>query len=382
MNYEREKGPLFCSVPLKESPRNQQVSHLDSDLAIHVKYLNYSGEYITLGLRSGVVFDIPPRGNRTSKSFIIREELWISDRLKNSVRDRLLQNRGIVSEELEAFSTLFMNCYRDQHHALTMRFDYEVEPTFIAENGGSIYLIEKDIILSGGQDNIPLHPFCLEAMSRPLNNANSDGGAGAHIRIVDNKGTIGPRYVRMFDKVVRIQAVPSPLQPDGLYISHRNLVEESNGDLNNFIDFVPPDKMKTLPWLFVTYGEAKSSPEVEATMNLELKQLEIDSKKISATTTVTKSEMDLEKIVLERENSSLQRQLNESERLTKHFENEMQRRYAREEHDSKISQLRNKDYYEDRSVVRKDSSEWVKVIPALLMGAGAAVIAIKGLLSN
>lgn len=86
--------------------------------------------------------------------------------------------------------------------------------------------------------------------------------------------------------------------------------------------------------------------------------------------------------MLERENSHLQRQLDESERQTKQFENEMQRRYAREDHDSKIKQLHSKDYYEDRSSARKDSTEWVKVIPALLMGAGAAVIAIKGLFSK
>lgn len=242
MDLVREKGPLFHSVPLKESPRHLPVSHLDHDLSVHVKYLNYSGELITLGVRSGAVFDIPPRGNRTSRSFIIREELFISDRLRNSIRDRLLQHRGIVSEELACFTELFMDCYRDQPHALTMRFDYEITPSFIAENGGSVYLIEKDIILSKGQDSIPLHPFCLEAMSKPLPDANSDGSSGVHLRIVDNKGVIGPRYARILDKITRVQAIESPLQPDGLYIAHRNLASDGNGDISNFVDFVPQVK--------------------------------------------------------------------------------------------------------------------------------------------
>jgi hypothetical protein len=382
MEAERGKLAAVISVPLIESPAHQYSVHEHCDLSIHTKFLNYSGRTIRMGTRNGVIYDLQPRSDRHRQDFIIRQELNLTDNLKASVRDRLLSHEGIESSDLRAFKKLFLETYRDQAHGVTLKFDYRISAGDINHQGGTIYLTELDIILSTKQDNIPLHPFSLEAMSHTPKSVRTVTEGGLGVFIVDNKETIGARYIRMMGKVVRIDPIKNGLKPDGVYTAYRGLMDNPRADLRDFIDFTPAEEIDKLGWLFTTFAEARNSPEREIEASLELKELDLETRKISAETTLTKSSQDLEKLELERQNGALQRELEEKERKHRLYEVEQQQRFAREEHEAKLEQMRIRDFYEGRSTVRKDTSEFVKFIPGLIIGAGAAFVALKGLFSK
>lgn len=382
MDSDRGLDPAYWSVPLKESPSHQHSVNECCDISIHTKFLNYSGRSITLGFRSGVVVDVTSRQSRTSQAFVIREEVYVSDNIKHSVRDRLITHEGPKSDELRSFEDLFLRSYREQVHGVVLKYDYEVTPSTMNSNGGTLYLVEKDIILSTRRDNIPLHPFCFEAMTRQPKGVRTLGENGLAVEIVDNREMIGPRYMRLLGKVVRLDPVRNALKRDGVYLKYRGYMETSHDPGQDIVDFIPPESIPEAKWLYRTYAEARAAPEHEVELSYELKHLDLEGKKISAETTLSKSEQERDNLDLARHNLILQQQLESEERRTKHFENELSRRYAREDHESRIEQLRTKDFFEERSTIRKDTAEWVKFIPTVLMGAGAAIVALKGLFSK
>uniref|UniRef100_A0AAU7PEZ8 Uncharacterized protein n=1 Tax=Burkholderia phage vB_BgluM-SURPRISE13 TaxID=3159457 RepID=A0AAU7PEZ8_9VIRU len=382
MDSDRELVPAFLSVPLKESPSHQHSVNESCDVSIHTKFLNYSGRTIKLGFRNGFVLDVPSRQSRISQAFIVRQELYLSDNVKHSARDKLISHEGPKSEDLRQFEKLFLGSYRDQTHGLALKYDYEIAPMDMKDNGGTIYLVEQDIILSTKQDDIPLHPFCFEAMTRQPKGTRTLGENGLAVEIIDNHERIGPRYMRLLGKTVRIDAVKNALKRDGVYLKYRGYMETSNDPIQDIVDYIPPESMPDAKWLYKSFAEARTAPEHEVELSYELKHLDLQGKKVTAESSLAKSEQDREKLDLERRNLILQNQLDEEERRTRHFENELNRRYAREDHQTKIEQIRTKDFYEERSTVRKDSSEMWKFIPTVLMGAGAAIVALKSLFSN
>lgn len=382
MDSDRGMVPAYWSVPLKESPSHQHSVNESCDVSIHTKFLNYSGRPITLGFRNGLVMSVPSKQSRVSQAFVIREELYLSDNIKHSARDKLISHEGPKSDDLRAFEDLFIGSYRDQIHGLSLKYDYEVTPRIMNDQGGTIYLVEQDIILSTKTNDIPLHPFCYEAMTKAPKGTRTLGENGLGVEIIDNQERIGPRYIRLMGKVVRVDAVKNALKRDGVYLKYRGMMESANAASQDVVDFIPAEDMQNAKWLYVSHAEARSAPEHEVELSYELKQLDLQGKKVTAETSLAKSEQDREKLDLERRNLLLQTQLDEEERRTRHFENELKRRYDREDHQTRMDSMRSKDYYEERSVVRKDSSEMWKFIPTVVMGAGAAIVALKSLFSN
>lgn len=380
MDVDRSRLPAVVSIPLVEAPPNQFTINEHCDLTVFTKYLNYTGRVISMGYRNGVVFDIPSREDRLYQNFIVRQEMNISDRLANSVRNKLLNYEGLESPDFKAFKKLFMDAYRDRNHGVMLKFDYSVAVTEINHQGGSVYLTELDIILSTRKDNIPIHPLSLEAASRaPITVQSNSGSNGVTLYIVDNDDTIGTHYTRMFGKIIRVETIKNGLSPEGLYIEYQGLSDSQHGNQTNFREFIAAADMKDIGWLSKTFAEAKNAPDREAEFGYKLKELEIEGKRITAETNLVKADHEKEKLHLEHRNSELQRELDERDRQFRIYEADAQRRISEEEHRSKIEQMKTRDFYEERSIARKDSSELIKYIPALLLGAGAAYAAIKGL---
>lgn len=379
MDSTRGRAADVVSVALTESPSHQYSVNEQCDLFVHTRYFNHTGRTIRMGWRNGAIFDIIPRSDRINQTFIVRQELYMSDNLKGAVRNRLLSHEGLQSEDFKRFKKLFMECYQKQQVGVTMKFDYVVFPEMLKEHEGALYISELDIILSTRQDNIPLHPFCLEAISRPAERIRTIAEGGLGVVIVDNKEMIGPRWVRLMGNVVRIEPTKNSLKPDGIYVTFRGVVESARDDIQDTIDYISPDKIEEKGWFFHSFAEARNAPERDAELNYELKELDFQGKRLAATTSVTKSEHEIEKLELEAKNAELTRNIEVMERNHRLYEQELQRRYAREDHESKLEQLRSRDFYEHQSSTRKDTSEFVKFLPTLLMGAGAAIVAIKSL---
>lgn len=376
MSVNSDVQPTVLSVPLKESPAHQYSVREEYDLMITSKYLNHSGRTLKVGTRNGAIFDLQCRNHRYNRSFVIRQELYLSDNLKHSVRDRLLAHDGVQSEDFRQFKELFFSSYREQTHGLTMRYDYEVSPAMINENGGTIYIAELDIILSTSNDDIPLHPFCYEAMTRqPYRVTDSGSNCGISIELIDNLDTIGPRYTRLMGKVIRVIPTKDGLKRNGLYVKYRGTIENQRGELENHIDFVPEDQLDEVTWLHRSFAEARNAPDREVEVIHELKELELISKRLSAENSMNKAQQDVVDFQMDRE-------LKHEERRTRIEEAELNTEITREKYHLDREQMRAKDHYEERSYARKDSSEWLKIFPTILLGAGAAFAALRGIFAK
>lgn len=379
MDSTRGRAADVVSVALTESPSHQYSVNEQCDLFIHTRYFNHTGRTVRMGWRNGVIIDVIPRSDRINQTFSVRQELYMTDNLKGAVRNRLISHEGLQSEDFKRFKKHFMDCYQTQTSGITMKFEHVVTPEMLKEHDGSLYVSELDIILSTRQDNIPLHPFCLEALSRPVKHVRTITESGLGVVIVDNKEMIGSRFVRLMGKVVKIEPIKNSLKPDGIYLTFRGMVENARDDLQDMIDYIKPEEIEEAGWFFRSFAEAHNAPERDVELNYELKELDFQGKRLAAETSVTKSSHDIEKLELERINAELTRRNEEMERNHRIYEQELQRRFAREDHESKLEQLRSKDLYEHRSNTRKDTSEFVKFLPTLLMGAGAAFAVIRSL---
>ena len=76
----------------------------------------------------------------------------------------------------------------------------------------------------------------------------------------------------------------------------------------------------------------------------------------------------------ERKNADIEH-LRRLEMEREKYKNEIEILHSKEEHRLKMEREYVKDHYEDRSYVRKDSSEGLKMLPTIAMGIGALVIA-------
>lgn len=384
MESNRGLYPIYRSKPLTKTPEQQHAVHENNDLTIHEKYLNYTGRVLKIGFRDGLVWELPTRSHKSKSSFIIRKEIIFSNIVKENIRNRILNYEGELTDEVLNFKKLFLKAYESEHHGLCMRFDYEITIEDILECNGTLYHIETDIILSTRQDNIPLHPHCYDASLEvaDLFTDENDRTSGVYMHMVDNRGVVGPRFAAIWGEVVQVPVVKHELMQEGLYYTFVGVPSRDSSKNKNSKKFVPIDKLGDVKWLYKSFAEAASSPDHEVGMNYEIKQLDFQSKQISAETTITRSELDLEKMDKEKVLSLMQEKLDEKERQNRVLELDLQRRLSREEHDSKLNQMRSKDMYEEKSYVRKDTSEWVKFIPTVLLGAGAVYMAVNKLISS
>lgn len=388
---EEDMDLSTVSIPMVVSPSHQHVVHEECDVQTHIKYLNYTGKHIDIGFRSGLIIPVPPRTHRMRSQFVIRYEHNFNDNVRDRIRDFIVSHEGETSADFRAFKDLFMRAFKEQSHGLRMKLDYEVPLSLLTENRGCVYVSEIDIILSTRQDVVPLHPFCYESLVRQPTPNSRTHSTGLIVHIVDNHGRIGERYIRLHDKVVKVKSERNALKPNGLYIEFIGVVNSSREDDANIVRFTPENELDDLPWLFTSYAHARLSDDKDAELNLELRntdvevrRLDVESKKLAASSAVQRSALEADKMALEQrklelegQNLLLQDRLTQQERRTKAVEDALKREHAQREHESKLQQLHSKDYYEERSAQRKDTSEWVKFLPVIVGLTGAAFFGFK-----
>lgn len=353
----------------------------DSQLSIETKFYNYLDREISIGRRDGSIFELARQNDSREVDFIIRQEIRITDAMARKLRMRIDNYKGPLTREFLMLKEMFYNQYsaenvRRYEAGLVLRHDYIVTSDDLRDHDGTIYIPELDIILSTRQHDIPLHPFSSASIALQPTTGITAKAAGVGISIVDKNGLIGNRYAIIMGQIVKVEYSKNLDHKDGLYVTGQNLVD-AQGKVTTENKYYSHEELDKLDWLFKSYLDARNSPLPEAAFALKTKQL-------AAETARTKSEYEQKSLeqadMYERRALELKEETIRREKEIRAEELALKRKYDLHEAELKSASLEKKDYYEQRSVVRKDSSEVMKFVPTMLVGAVALFAAIRTLL--
>jgi hypothetical protein len=341
-----------------------------------LQVLNFTNEDLTVAYRQGWKFRVPKQYDPEHQSLILRLELSIpslveinAQRLLSVVQERCSAELGLLQASLrpkfERFETLIGG------HDLVI--DYSISIPEIKRYGGTVYFHEVDLLISlMDQDEAPDHPFSEEGMNSTVasDHLQPNTRFGFTIEIIDNLGKEGDRYINISGKVFKIVAKSDPRKMDGAYVSW-------NAGVSGRLD-IPEAKAKRYDMsdadvefkLFRTYAEAMNFGDLSQARKEELAQLEHDNLALKAS-------LMKEKAVIEQKNLRLEADLKEVTQRYDAIKTERDMLLDKETHYQKLEELKLKDHYERRSYDRKDGSEVLKVLPAVVVGLGAVFMAVK-----
>ena len=341
-----------------------------------ITYINNLSEPVTIGTRDGLKFVLSPQYNLSANGLIIRVEITINSTQKTDIQKVLSAVDDSAPQELKVLRETFAKQIKVVTHraSTVMTIDYTVHTNTLREYGGSIYFHEVDLVVSLlGFDNTPPHPFSEEGRRLNIINTSTDNTEKDFfysIKIVDNGEKYGPRYININNQVFKIDTVKDNSKKDGVYITRTKEFNSTLSDSNQKEHLHYSIDSEELS-IFKSAEEARVYGDINTNRKRELAELEhqLNLQKAELQAIKSKNEMDMiernkEKLILEMEKDTLKQRLEEQRQ-----DYEQRLKYERD---------RQKDYFDERSYRRKDYSEMVKFIPAIIVGIGAIFIAMKG----
>lgn len=376
-----------------QMPESGLPSHFGSPVAVSVSpgdwlqsyspietkfsYINNLPYPVTIVLRSGMRFEIPSVPSFTSNKFIIRLEISIQPDVKQNVARSLIAIPESSSVELKLLRECFRNSKTPGRNVFYI--DYPIEMGTLANYGGAAYIHDTDCVVALCRvEEAPPHPHSVEGMRAGLiqdNDAVKHGvGFGLSIDIVDNMDKTGPKYLNFCGDVHKIAPRKDKTKRCGIYVvSNRPVVGElSNTSVDLFYRELQPEEIAKMG-LFDSYTEALNFGDVNTTRKRELAEMEHNIQRLKGENTSLKQRYDSE--MLEKE-----RMLKEESLIRERRMQQAEEERAHAEHLMALRRTEMKDELEQRSNTRKDYSELIKVLPVIIVGIGAAIMALRGIL--
>lgn len=306
------------------------------------------------------------------KSLVIRVEITITHEVYDSVQLYLLAVNDSASPELKLLRDAFTQQNQsNSYRGATLILEYPIDLETLRNYGGTVYYSELDLLVSMlPSAQVPAHPYSAEGRNQHLISSesvlNEAIGFGYSISIVDNAGQYGDRYFNIAGKIYRIPASKDPTRRDGIYVASPLPVQGEMGMRDPKVRYYPFELAETELGLYRTVEEAKTLGDPTTSRREALAKLEHDLAAASRTNQLLRTEQEAENLRVSREIARL-----EAENQKRDKELEVLKAERTE------ATLRAKDYYETRSYDRKDQSEAVKFIPAIIIGIGAIALALR-----
>lgn len=347
------KGPVAApyNIEVVRTP-NGPVSRLRGSFETIISYVNGLNDPITIVGRDGINIVIPPDQYVRSTEFVIRLTYCISKSV-NFDSNALLSTVSDDKPELKSLKQSDDNRRYSIPHQRGEEIivEHVINYSVLKRRGGSIYLKERDLIISLHQGNlVPLHPYSDAGekltMIEGNKEINSTDTFGISIQIVDNNAEYGDRFTNINNRVYRIPARRQPSMTNGVYFT-------SSASVTGDYDYCPPestrhdfaDADKVLN-LWKRYEEALHFGDVSKAKELEIETLKFQMKQAEGAHA-------LDKLAADRINLDLSMRL------------------KREEHARAMSKY-----------MRADLSEMLKYIPVIITGIGACIIAYNKIKSS
>ena len=354
--------------------------------SVTTDFLNGLADPVTVVRRDGLPVRIPSMLIDAPNCFIIRVTYAFTpsviidiDRLSNATCPTSIALRDRIQSRKY-----------DQNGFRTKRFSiyYTISKEQIQTSGGSLYFNNLDIVISTMQgDRVPRHPLSMDGIRDELvgreETINTVGSFGYAIQIIDNAEQIDKRYINVNNEVFVITPTKDPLRLDGAYIARTSPIGSNGVTPEPTAKHYKPEEIDESLRLYRTAEEARMLGDISAEYQREhdLRKRELDNAKTTFATEklVAEKELETQKRIFEtkRLEEEDQRRIRESEykRQESHQTERLSRlkeEIAALEHRRSMEAINRKDHYEERSYVRKDSSEMIKWLPGLV-GAGVAL---------
>lgn len=365
---------------------------------VEVGYRFYNGLAVpvTISLRSGVKYIIPPIPGVRSSRFIVVADFCHSRNVNFDTTDLLDANGELSTPEHKAIdsaiqaSTLgpFLMGQKPPNSAVK----YALSKRDLDKNGGQLYLSNVDVLVSiYSLDRTSSHPATLKAQCNDFLNddplLSNLKGFSFTVQIVDRRNVFGERFVNVCGKIFRIPVSQDPDKTEGVFIRHNG--ESAGGDVTFDIPdaiYYSFDEANKIPWLYETHREAMVLGDQELTQQRdlmerkhELQRLELEHK---AEEMVRKTAFENEKREFEREREQVKREeLTRNQRIAdreyeiRTLEVEMAHREKLWKAEEAIREAR----LEKQAAQHKARMEWVKIVPAVLGVVGAGIALFKQL---
>lgn len=345
-------------------PEDRQNAH--SPLEIRTHYFNYTNRQVSVALRSGMKISIPPAMNTVRRDFVVRLELI----MKNTVKTNADKAFCAVGEESSPEMKILRDAYAVARNKvrfgnITLFLDYAVSWETLVENGGSVYYHDLDVLLSNLEpDSMPSHPYAWDGHNNLLldvQHTQLQGfGFGYSVKLVDNARKFGDRFLNIAGKVYRVPTQVDPTTRDGVYLVSNQPVVGDFSPIDAAVKYYPFDRAEEEVGLYRTKEDALNLGDLATARKEEITRLE-------HTVNIQKVELQASKAKSDRDELTLKESLAIAERRRIEVENLM----ADINHGRELEKTRVRDFYEEKSHKRKDTTEWVKFIPAAVVGIGS-----------
>lgn len=342
------------------------------------KYFNLTGHDVTFVLRDGQQIESESdRWVESEPAVVIYEEYNLFGHSVRSFARFLLNLDRDAPTELIQFAQIFKQVYTPGNNSVFIPIEYRIPYRTIRNSGGSVYVPELDIILTTRKDNIPLHPRSKYAEDKRLYESNS---SPFYPELIYRGGSPITRVLRFADHQVQIRSKSGGTKPEGLHLYFTGTGDANSPLGSNQHKHYTLEEMDQLGFVFLnsTTAEMAASDSDSAKLNLQKAQAEIQRLQHEAAR--EKANNDREKALFEREKHKLDMhasqenaRLADRERDLKERELILSRYVAEKDQQMKLDRMRENDYYESRSATRKNSTEIIKTVPALILGAGAII---------
>lgn len=358
-------------------------------ISCKISYINSTNHDITIVQRSGFRATIPAKPNFRSRSFIIREEWHILPEVKENVRAVL----NGVDEDSSAVMKLMKSILQEsdkqmgRHARANLILDHPISVEQLEHYGRSVYHHETDCVISMlGLFSAPLHPYSEEGRNKQmLVDAPvkiGEKGFGYCVEVVDNTGRFGDRFINITNQIYRVRSTKDPTRRDGIYLGSN---EPDGGEFSTgkyHVKHIPLDAQDQESFgLYRSYEDAMNLGDMTMSRKRELASIEHETVQLKRELEQVKHRHDLEMAERDHLLKIIEAKLKEAEFQRDRREAELKEERTRAEHLMALEKLRVKDHYEEKSLDRKDRSEVVKILPALITGLAAAFVAIRAIMT-
>lgn len=388
----------------------------------HYYYINHTHLPVTVSRRDGLPMVVGPTRSSITSDFIIRRVLVLKTLSLQSAVAALTAMSDVNNKELEELKRCFKHVGA-HHREASIMLDYAVSVKDMQSKGGSVYHYQLDVALSFNDAvTAPAHPYSHRF-------ANVGGFGETHryadqkelnlkIRYVDHSPTACKKYINIAGKVFaltpqkdapygRISARVAGKATERIYPDYLEVYYSANAD-PNVVDNtgvghmrVAIEEAKETIGLYGTYDDAKNAGNIEATRkeklnrmlhetevmkaNIARERAKLDQDELKYRTEMIEAKrlLEIEQGRIAQEQATLDRDRRQLEQQRKIQDDQLER--ERREHQERITALREereskyrqeqmhwKEFYEMRQLTRRDNSDLIKYIPALML-AGVSV---------
>ena len=332
-------------------PESCDSNSLRLQLSTKLGFVNTTGKSITVIRRNGSVETLPPTLSTVGDRG--KFEIMYSINANQEVLQNMLSSSYLSTTERKIYSELKKHgTSQGGKHALK----YTVPAVELIDTEG-VYLESLDLVVTmRSLDNLPRHPYSastglMEISGDALNNVFT-----FRLAMVNKFNAVGDLFVKVCGVTVKIPRIESKVLPDGIYVSHgigRDVKMRHYSYTDEDLPFSLYDTEREAELLG---GELTTALEKlnkrESEFNDKVKTWEVEKRDLI-------TERDRQLHLADIDKQMLTHVLKEQERRPENIK-------KREEHEIKLQETTTKSRADEQATVRKNTTEWLKVVPHIL----------------